>query len=74
MNVFPIFDISGFVEYQVNANFLEKKISLIFDDNFIAYSFFLSKFTHGLSGGVKVAQGSLEALVKVRILAGQPFY
>ena len=28
---------------------------------------------HGLSGGVMVAQGPLEALVKVRILAGQPF-
>ena len=57
-----------------NIEFVESFFFLIFDDNFIAYSFFLSKFTHGLSGGVKVAQGSLEALVKVRILAGQPFY
>ena len=57
-----------------NIGVEESFFSLIFDDNFIAYSFFLSKFTCGLSGGVKVAQGSLEALVKVRILAGQPFY
>ena len=28
----------------------------------------------GLSGGVMVAQGSLEALVMVRIHAGQPFF
>ena len=28
----------------------------------------------GLSGGVRVAQGSLEALVMVRIHAGQPFF
>ena len=33
---------------------------------------FLGYIFPGLSGGVMVAQGPLEALVKVRILAGQP--